>query len=78
MATAAPTAIGQREEEEEDAVGVRVGRFGKMEVVADEDMEEEEGAEKFDQDEYKRAMAALRQGRMAPDDLRGMQFDAVA
>ena len=49
-----------------------------MEVVADEDMEDEEGTEKFDQDEYKRAMAALRQGRMAPDDLRGMQFDRKA
>ena len=36
------------EDEEEDDAGVRVGRFGKMEVVADEDMEAEEGAEAFD------------------------------
>jgi hypothetical protein len=63
------------EDEEEDDAGVRVGRFGKMEVVADEDMEAEEGAEAFDPDEYRRAMATLRQGRMAPGDLKGVQFD---
>ena len=66
------------DEEEEDAVGVRVGRFGNMEVVADEEMEEEEGAETFDQEEYRRAMAALRQGQMGPGDLQGMTFDGKA
>ena len=67
------------EDEDEDDAGVRVGRFGKLEVVADEDMgEEEEGAETFDQEEYRRAMAALRQGKMAADDLKGMQFDRKA
>ena len=60
---------------DEDDAGVRVGRFGKLEVVADEEAEDEEGADKFDQEEYRRAMAALRQGRMLPDDLKGIQFD---
>ena len=69
---------GADDEEEEDDAGVRVGRFGRMEVVADEDAEEEEGAETFDQEEYRRAMAALRQGKMAADDLKGMQFDRKA
>ena len=46
-----------------------------MEVVADEDMGDEEGAETFDQEEYKRAMAGLRKGRMLPKDLDGMEHD---
>ena len=62
-------------DEDEDDAGIRLGRFGKMEVVADEEAEDEAGADTFDQEEYRRAMAALRKGRMLPDDLKGMQFD---
>ena len=39
-------------------------------------MGEEEGAQAFDQDEYRNAMEALRRGFMSPNDLQGMQFDA--
>ena len=53
---------GSGEEESEDEEGVRVGKFGKLEVVADEDMADEEGAEAFDQDAYRRAMAGLQRG----------------
>ena len=60
---------------EEDAAGVRVGRFGRLEVVADEDDPEDGG---FDQTEYQQAMAALRKGRMLPSDLNGMDLDARA
>ena len=58
------------EEEEEDEAGVRLGKFGNMEVVADDD----EG-DAFDEEEYKRAMAALRKGRMMQDDLRDVDHD---
>ena len=57
---------------------MRVGKFGRLEVVADEDEPEEDGAAAFDQDEYRRAMAGLRKGRMLPSDLEGMEFDAHA
>ena len=67
---------GEEGEGEEDEGGVKVGRFGNLEVVADEDEDEEGGADAFDQDEYKHAMAALRQGRMALGDLKGMDLDA--
>eukprot|EP00966_Prymnesium_polylepis_P154496 3567112-Prymnesium_polylepis.2 len=40
-----------------------------------EDMEAEEGADKFDEDDYKSAMAALRKGRMLQDDLKEMEHD---
>ena len=60
------------EEESEDEGGVIVGRYGNMEVVADEDVEDEEGAERFDGDEYRKAMAALRRGKMMQDDLQGV------
>jgi len=66
------------DEEEEDAEGVRVGRFGNLEVVPDEDDHDEAGAERFDQDEYRRTMDALQRGFMSPDDLRGMELDAHA
>jgi len=66
------------EDDDEDVAGVKLGRFGQLEVVADEDVEREEGADAFDEDEYKRAMAALRKGRMAPGDLRGMEYEAKA
>ena len=69
---------GSGEEESEDEEGVRVGKFGKLEVVADEDEPEEDGAAAFDQEEYRRAMAGLRKGRMLPSDLEGMEFDAHA
>ena len=69
---------GSGEEESEDDEGVRVGKFGKLEVVADEDEDEEDGAEDFDQEEYKRAMKSLRKGRMLPSDLEGMDYDAKA
>ena len=59
----------------DDAAGVRVGRFGKLEVVADEDVCDEDGADAFDQDEYRRAMASLRKGRMMPSDLDGTEHD---
>ena len=36
------------------------------------------GAAAFDQEEYRRAMAGLRKGRMLPSDLEGMEFDAHA
>ena len=63
------------EEESEDEGGVIVGRYGNMEVVADEDVEDEEGAGRFDEDEYKQAMAALRKGKMMQDDLHGVDHD---
>ena len=63
------------EEESEDEGGVIVGEYGNMEVVADEDAEDEEGAERFDEDEYKKAMAALRKGKMMQDDLQGVDHD---
>lgn len=66
---------GSGEEESEDEEGVRVGKFGKLEVVADEDMGDEDGAEAFDQEAYRRAMAGLRKGRMLPSDLKGMEHD---
>ena len=66
---------GSGEEESEDEEGVRVGKFGKLEVVADEDMGDEDGSEAFDQDAYRRAMAGLRKGRMLPRDLDGMQHE---
>ena len=66
------------EDDDEDVAGVKLGRFGQLEVVADEDVEREEGADAFDEDEYKRDMAALRKGRMAPGDLRGMEYEAKA
>ena len=70
---------GSGEDETEDDEGVRVGKFGKLEVVADEDMEaDEDGADAFDQEEYKRAMMALRKGRMLPGDLDDMSYDAKA
>jgi len=47
-------------------------------VVADEDEGDEDGAEGFDQEEYKRAMKSLRKGRMLPSDLDGMDYDARA
>ena len=61
--------------ESEDEEGVRVGKFGKLEVVADEDMGDEDGSEAFDQEAYRRAMAGLRKGRMLPSDLEGMEHD---
>lgn len=69
---------GSDEGEEEDTGGVRVGRFGNLEVVPDEDDQDEAGAERFDQDEYRRTMDALKRGFMSPDDLRGMELDACA
>jgi hypothetical protein len=68
---------GGDDSDDEDGHGVKIGRFGKLEVVADED-EEDEGADAFNQDEYKQAMAALRQGRMASGDLQGMDLDTQA
>ena len=61
------------ESEEEDDAGVRLGKFGKMEVVPDEEAEEEGDA--FDEAEYKKAMEALRKGKMNPGDLDGMDHD---
>ena len=69
------TAEEKEGEESEDEEGVRVGKFGRLEVVADEDEPEEDGAAAFDQDEYRRAMAGLRKGRMLPHDLDGMEHD---
>ena len=64
------------ENESEDEAGIRVGKFGKLEVVADEDMMcDEDGTEAFDQEEYRRAMAGLRKGRMLQSDLEGMEHD---
>ena len=63
--------------EEEDTEGVRVGRFGRLEVVADEDSENEPGAETFDQDEYRKTMEALKRGFMTPNDLHGMDVDCA-
>ena len=59
---------------EEDEGGVRVGRFGNLEVVADED--DEEGGDSFDEQEYRQAMADLRKGRMNAGDLHGMELEA--
>ena len=39
-------------------------------------MDEEEGAQSFDQEEYRKAMEALRKGFMSPNNLQGMNFDA--
>ena len=58
---------------DEDEGGVRVGRFGNLEVVADE--EDDEGGDTFDEQEYQRAMADLRRGRMRAGDLQGMDLD---
>ena len=70
---------GSGEDETVDDEGVRVGKFGFLEVVADEDMEaDEDGADAFDQEEYKRAMMALRKGRMLPGDLDDLNYDAKA
>ena len=59
---------------EEDEGGVRVGRFGNLEVVADE-ADEEGGADAFNEQEYQQAMADLRRGRMRAGDLQGMDLD---
>ena len=61
------------ESEEEDEAGVRLGKFGKMEVVPDEEAGEEGDA--FDEAEYKKAMEALRKGKMSQGDLDGMDHD---
>ena len=59
---------------DEDEGGVRVGRFGNLEVVADE-ADEEGGADAFNEQEYQQAMADLRRGRMRAGDLQGMDLD---
>ena len=46
-----------------------------IQVVADEDMPDEEGAEVFDQEAYRQAMAGLRKGRMLSSDLDGTEHD---
>ena len=52
---------------------MRLGKFGKMEVVPDEEAGEEGDA--FDEAEYKKAMEALRKGKMSQGDLDGMDHD---
>jgi hypothetical protein len=62
------------EEEEEDDAGVRVGQFGRLHVVTDEETEQE-GADTFDEGEYARTMKLLRKGFMSRQDLEGVEHD---
>lgn len=61
---------------EEDEGGVRVGRFGNLEIIPDEAQDGEGGADEFDESEYQQAMADLRRGRMRAGDLQGMDLEA--
>jgi hypothetical protein len=60
------------EGDEEDEAGVRIGKFGKLEVVRDGDGPEEDDAPPFDIEQYRRAIDDLRKGIIQPSDLEGI------